>query len=144
MKVARDYDQLCRILVAAFDSNDFDAFELNVKLLLTEHPLLQHLQTIPSSHGDIHFRWSRPSTPILPGSGGARSLTLDLLTTSNRRRGTMIGYRRYAQQPRQLDVNLLTSEFPVALADALDRFGGRAVEMVPRTDQTDGLVEAAG
>jgi len=144
LKVARDYDQLCRILVAAFDSNDFDAFELNVKLLLTEHPVLQHPQAIPSSHDDIHFRWSRPGIPILPGSGAAWSLTLDLLTTSNRRRGTMIVHRRYTEQSLQLDVNLLTSEFPVALADALDRIVGRAVAMVPRTDQTDGLVEAAG
>lgn len=144
LKVARAYDQLCRILVAAFDSNDFDAFELSVKLLLTEHPALQHLQTIPSSHGDIHFRWSRPGTPILPGSGATWSLTLDLLTTSNRRRGTMIVHRRYTERPLQLDVNLLTSEFPVALADAVDRIVGHAIEMVPRSDRTDGLVEAAG
>jgi len=144
LKVARDYDQLCQILVAAFDSNDFDAFELNVKLLLTEHPALQQLQTIPSSHGDIHFRWSRPGTPILPGSGAAWSVTFDLLTTSNRRRGTMIVHRLYTERPLQLDVNLLTSEFPVALADAVDRIVGHAVEMIPRSGQTDGLVEAAG
>jgi hypothetical protein len=28
LKVARDYDQVCRILTAAFGNNDFDAFEL--------------------------------------------------------------------------------------------------------------------
>ena len=33
LKVARDYDQVRRILVAAFDSNDFDAFELRLELL---------------------------------------------------------------------------------------------------------------
>src|SRR6201993_4535032 len=43
LKVARDYDQLCRILVAAFNSNDFDAFDLNVKLLLHEHAVLPQL-----------------------------------------------------------------------------------------------------
>jgi len=48
-------------------------------------------------------------------------LTLDLLTTSNRRRGSLVVYRAYSERDLQLDVNLLTSEFPVALADALDR-----------------------
>ena len=48
-------------------------------------------------------------------------LTLDLVTTSNRRRGTMIVSHIYSQRDLQLDVNLLTSEFPTTLADALDR-----------------------
>src|ERR1700757_4310928 len=43
LKIARDYDQLCRVLVAAFNSNDFDAFDLNVKLLLHEHAVLPQL-----------------------------------------------------------------------------------------------------
>ena len=142
LKVASDYDQLCRILVAAFDANDFDAFELHLRLLLTEHHALQHLQTIPSSHGEIHFRWSRPGTPILPGTAAAWSLALELHTTSNRRRGSMNVHRRYSGQPLHLDVNLLTSEFPVALADALDRIVTRALEMVPKTGPDEGLVEA--
>jgi UDP-GlcNAc:undecaprenyl-phosphate GlcNAc-1-phosphate transferase len=33
LKVARDYDQVRRILLAAFGSNDFDGFELNVGML---------------------------------------------------------------------------------------------------------------
>ena len=33
LKVARDYDQVRRILVAAFGSNDFDSFELKLELL---------------------------------------------------------------------------------------------------------------
>lgn len=142
LKVARDYEQLCRVLVAAFDSNDFDAFDLNVKLLLAEHAALEHLSTMTSSPGDLHFRWSRPGTPILPGTAAAWALTLDLLTTSNRRRGSMTVHRRYSERPLQLDVNLLTSEFPGALADALDRMVRHAVELVPRTDQNEGLVEA--
>jgi hypothetical protein len=48
-------------------------------------------------------------------------LTLELFTTSNRRRGSLVVYRVYSQRGLQLDVNLITSEFPVALADALDR-----------------------
>ena len=48
-------------------------------------------------------------------------LALDLVTTSNRRRGSLVVFRAYSPRDLQLDVNLLTSEFPVALADALDR-----------------------
>jgi len=48
-------------------------------------------------------------------------LTLELVTTSNRRRGSLAVYRVYSQRGLQLDVNLITSDFPVALADALDR-----------------------
>ena len=37
LKVTSDYEQMCRILVAALNSNDFDAFELTARLLMTEH-----------------------------------------------------------------------------------------------------------
>jgi hypothetical protein len=142
LKVTSNYEQLCRILTAAFNSNDFDAFDLNVRLLLTEHRVLENLTTIPSNHGEVHFRWSRPGTPILPGAVAAWSLALDLVTTSNRRRGSLIVHRRYSEQPLQLDVNLLAADFPVALADALDRIMSSAAEVTNPEGQDPGLVEA--
>jgi hypothetical protein len=142
LRVASDYDQLCRILVAAFNSNDFDAFELTARLLLTEHHWLERLATLASNHGEVHYRWSRPGTPILPGAAAAWSLTLDLVTTSNRRRGSLIVQRRYSEHPLQLDVNLLTSEFPVALADALDRIVSLAADLATPKGQDEGFVEA--
>jgi UDP-GlcNAc:undecaprenyl-phosphate GlcNAc-1-phosphate transferase len=140
--VARDYAQISRILTAAFSSNDFDAFELNVKLQLAEYPLLESSQTIPVSHGEIHLRWHRPGTLILPGTTGAWVMTLDLITNANRRRGALTVHRRYQEQPLQLDVNLLVSEFPVALAEALDRVITQAVESMPKANQDQGLLEA--
>jgi len=142
LRVASDYDQLCRILVAAFNSNDFDAFELTARLLLTEHSSLEHLAAVASGHGELDFRWSRPGTPFLPGAAAAWSLNLDLVTTANRRRGCLIVYRRYSEQPLQLDVNLLASEFPVALADALDRVVTQAADVATRTGRDEGFVEA--
>ena len=142
LKVTSDYEQLCRILVAAFDSNDFDAFEFNARLLHTEHHVIEQLTTIAPSHGEAYFRWSRPGTPILPGAAPAWSLTLDLVTTSNRRRGSMTVHRRYSGQPLQLDVNLLATEFPVVLADALDRIVSHSAEMATPTSRDGGLVEA--
>jgi hypothetical protein len=44
-----------------------------------------------------------------------------LVTTSNQQRGSLVVYRIYSRRDLQLDVNLLISEFPSALADALNR-----------------------
>jgi UDP-GlcNAc:undecaprenyl-phosphate/decaprenyl-phosphate GlcNAc-1-phosphate transferase len=142
LKVASDYQQLCRVLVAAFNSNDFDAFDLKVRLLLSEHHVLEHMASIPSTHGEVYFRWSRPGTPMLPGASAAWSLTFDLVTTSNRRRGSMIIHRRYSEQPLQLDVNLLATEFPTVLADALDRIVSHSAQMAIPKGQDEGLVGA--
>jgi UDP-GlcNAc:undecaprenyl-phosphate GlcNAc-1-phosphate transferase len=142
LRVARNYEQICRILTAAFSSNDFDAFDLNVKLQLSEYPVLQSLQLVPVSHGEIHFRWNRPGTPVLPGASGSWGLTLNLVTTSNRRRGSLSVQRLYHEEPLHLDVNLLICEFPVVLADALDRVITAAMETVPRTAQEASLVES--
>lgn len=141
LKVAKDYEQLCKILVAAFSSNDFDAFDLNVKLLLHEHPVLPKLP-MASTHGDIQFRWNKPGTFVTPGLHGSWSLSLDLLTTSNRKRGSMSVHRRYAEHPVQLDINLLTYQFPTALADAVDRIVTQTVATMITAEPNPNLLEA--
>jgi hypothetical protein len=110
--------------------------------------MLERLRTIPLSHGEVHFRWNRPGTLILPGTTRMWGVTLNLVTTSNRRRGALAVHRLYHEQPLHLDVNLLISEFPVALADALDRVIARSVEVAPKAAALEALadtqVEAAG
>jgi hypothetical protein len=49
----------------------------------------------------------------------------------------MVFHRLYSQRDLQVDINLLTSAFPVALADALDRTLQHAVQVIPRTSQDD-------
>jgi UDP-GlcNAc:undecaprenyl-phosphate/decaprenyl-phosphate GlcNAc-1-phosphate transferase len=113
LKVARDFDQVRSVLIAAFDNNDFDAFELQVKAF--------HGDESDSGESNRPFHWSK-FAHIVPISGQPSwKLTLDLVTTSNQRRGSLVVYRIYTHRNLQLDVNLLTSEFPVAMADALDR-----------------------
>ena len=51
-------------------------------------------------------------------------------------------YRLYTDRELQFDINLLTSVFPVALADALDRTVNPAFEIMPAADQRSGLVAA--
>jgi hypothetical protein len=70
-------------------------------------------------------------------------VTLDLVTTSSRRRGSMTIRRRYAERPVQVDINLLTSQFPIVLADSIDRILTQAVAtMVPGPAQPDDLIQA--
>jgi hypothetical protein len=113
LKVAADYQQVRATLLAAFDSNDFDAFELQLKSLPGDQ----------TGFGELHkpFNWSKVPHIVSISNLPSWKLTLQLVTTSNRRRGSLAVYRVYSQRGLQLDVNLITSEFPVALADALDR-----------------------
>jgi UDP-GlcNAc:undecaprenyl-phosphate GlcNAc-1-phosphate transferase len=113
LKVASSYDQVRKILLAAFDSNDFDAFELHLKSMSGDQP----------GFGDSlkPYHWTKIPHVVSIASMPSWKLTLELVTTSNRRRGALTVYRIYSQRGLQLDVNLITSVFPVALADALER-----------------------
>src|SRR5208283_4855691 len=123
LKVARDFDQLRTILIAAFASNDFDAFELQLKSLPTDQTTL--------SESNRHFHWSKFPHMVAISAQPSWKLTLDLVTTSNRQRGSLVVYRIYRHRDLQLDVNILTSEFPPTLADALDRVLTMAEVFVP-------------
>ena len=111
LKVAANFDQVRSILVAAFNGNDFDGFDL------------QAIPPFGDRSGDAGRRihWSKFPHMAAISNEPTWKLTLDLMTTSNQPRGSLVVYRGYDKRDLQLDVNLLTSEFPRALADALDR-----------------------
>jgi hypothetical protein len=70
-------------------------------------------------------------------------VALDLVDSSRRRRGLLLVHRIYSQRDLQLDINLLTSAFPVALADALDRSLQPGLEVIPQVEQHNHqLIEA--
>ncbi|PYX62682.1 MAG: undecaprenyl/decaprenyl-phosphate alpha-N-acetylglucosaminyl 1-phosphate transferase [Acidobacteria bacterium] len=140
LKATRDYDQLCRILEAAFSSNDFDAFHLNLKLLPNDDPGQVPVEIFHPRREAASFYWKKNGQPGLRDSLPSWNLTLDLMTSSNRRRGSMTIQRLYTQRDLQLDVNLLTAVFPVALADALDRVFSQPREVIARPEQTRTLV----
>ena len=124
LKVAGDFDQVRAVLVAAFESNDFDAFELLLKPFPSDR--------VPSSESNRPpFHWSKFPHMAAISSHPSWKLTLDLVTTANRRRGSLVVYRLYSPRDLQLDVNLLTSEFPATLADALDRVLTMPTVLVP-------------
>jgi UDP-GlcNAc:undecaprenyl-phosphate/decaprenyl-phosphate GlcNAc-1-phosphate transferase len=113
LKIAADFDQVRSILIAAFEGNDFDAFELQAR-----PPRNIHAHEVES---DCRFRWSKLPHMMAISNDPSWKLTLDLVTTSNQPCGSLVVYRNYSNRDLQLDVNLLTSHFPVALADAIDR-----------------------
>jgi UDP-GlcNAc:undecaprenyl-phosphate/decaprenyl-phosphate GlcNAc-1-phosphate transferase len=125
LKVAGDFDQVRSVLVAAFESNDFDAFELRLQPLLDDQA--------PSSETNHHFHWSKFPHMAAISTQPSWKLTLDLVTTANRPRGSLVCYRIYSRRDLQLDVNLLTSEFPASLADALDRVLAMPEVLMPAT-----------
>jgi hypothetical protein len=131
LKVATDYDQLCRVLVAAFSSNDFDSFELQCRHIPSHAPDIYGLRLLSSSGGPPCLCWSKPGSYFLSEPRGAWTLNLDLVTPNNRRYGSMVMHRIYAERGLQLDINLLTSLFPSVLAEALDRTLSRSVTDVP-------------
>jgi len=121
LRGANDYVQVCRILEAVFSTNDFDGFELTIKAQAEEPPTIDGKRLWVRPGVGLHFEWSKPGGPEFRDGGAAWNLTLELATTANRRLGSMKIYRFYTDRSLLVDANLLTSVFPVVLADALDR-----------------------
>src|SRR5437660_10950650 len=75
LKVARDYEQVRRILLAAFGSNDFDSIDLQLELLPGE--------SAASAVGDgvrragTSFRWSKPGIPVILDPASAWKIGLN-------------------------------------------------------------------
>ncbi len=114
-KVAGDLEQVGRILTAAFESNDFDGFELRANSLVERRIQLLESSDVP------HLQWQRRGVPASIESGSAWSITLELVSSAARRSGSLTIFRCYTSRDLQLDINLLTSDFAVNLANALQR-----------------------
>ncbi len=123
LKVASDFDQVRNILIAAFSGNDFDGFDL------------QAIPPFADRSGDSirRIHWSKFPHMAAISHQPSWKLVLDLVTTSNRQRGSLVVYRSYEKRDLQLDINLLTSDFPRALADAIDRVLATAPALIART-----------
>jgi UDP-GlcNAc:undecaprenyl-phosphate/decaprenyl-phosphate GlcNAc-1-phosphate transferase len=136
LKVARDYDQIRRVLEAAFSSNDFDGFDVRFKLFPGESCPADAAEPGPQPRrGEMSLHWGKPRAAQSHEGSAIWTLSLDLMSSSNRRRGAMMVHRLYSARDLQLDINLLTSEFPIALADALDRTLQHAVQVIPLPGQ---------
>lgn len=130
LKVTRDYDQIRRVIEAAFSSNDFDAFDIRIDLFPGELNPASQMDAV-GRRGELSLHWSKKTGSQSLDSIAAWTLSLDLVSSSNRRRGVLAVHRLYSHRDLQLDINLLTAAFPKALADALDRALQHAVQVIP-------------
>src|SRR5579864_2393530 len=121
LKATRDYDQVCHILKSAFLSNDFDGFELNFEADEEDNDLPAGSDTYMRGRDGKNFHFEKPETAKFQNGWAAWHLTLELVTSTDRFRGSLKIYRFYSDRALLVDTNLLTLVFPVVLADALDR-----------------------
>jgi UDP-GlcNAc:undecaprenyl-phosphate/decaprenyl-phosphate GlcNAc-1-phosphate transferase len=132
LKAAEDCEQIRRVLETAFSSNGFDGFDVQFSLFPGE--------LNPVSGGNLGVRkelslhWEK-----MRGSRSAAlaawTLSLDLVSSSSRRRGSLLIHRLYTERHLYLDINLLTSELSTAIADALERAIQHAVQVIPHVVQ---------
>jgi UDP-GlcNAc:undecaprenyl-phosphate GlcNAc-1-phosphate transferase len=152
LKVARDYEQVRRILTAAFGSNDFDSFELKLELLSGETVPGETIpfEKLPYDTSDPSaarravnsFRWNKAGAPKVLDAAAVWTVALNLMSSANRRRGTLTVYRLYSSRDLQVDINLLTTTFPTALADALDRTLAHSAQVIALPGQDTSLIAA--
>jgi UDP-GlcNAc:undecaprenyl-phosphate GlcNAc-1-phosphate transferase len=131
LKVSSDFDQISRILTAAFNANEFDAFEFRIDLPVDGTMAIHGLESVSTWGEAPRFRWVKGGSYCNRDMVSVWSLNLELVSSHNRRCGTMAIYRLYTHREIQVDLNLLTSVFPVALADAFER-----AALIQSTNQT--------
>ena len=141
LKVAHDYEQVRRILLAAFGTNDFDGFQLALERFSGENAGFDEVEPATKSRHD-GFRWNKPAVPALWDSSAVWTIALDLQSSANRRRGTLTVHRLYSTRDLQIDINLLTSVFPTALADALERTLAHSAEIIALPEQSAAFIAA--
>jgi UDP-GlcNAc:undecaprenyl-phosphate GlcNAc-1-phosphate transferase len=106
LRKARDEDEIRTILTTAFENNEFDGFEVSYFASAGPEPY------------EFVYRWERAATTANRTSW---SLNVDLVGSNPESRGRFSVYRTL-NLPLMLDINCMTSsEFSVALADALER-----------------------
>jgi len=144
LKVVDNYEQVWRVLQAAFNSNDFYGFDVRFKLFPGEfQPAGSGGSGAQARRGEVTFHWGRSVGPQSLEGLALWTLSLDLVSSSNRHRGALVVRRLYSQRNLQMDINLLTSNFPIALADALDRTLQRGVDVIHHAGADDhGFVAA--
>jgi len=142
LKVADSFEQISRILRAAFDANDFDAFELR-----TEELQMDELRSGRSFHlmdnaGQPSLRWRKPGS--FADLKDTWSISLSLVSASSRSCGKLTVFRSYAGHDLQFDINLLTSAFAPTLAEALQRTAVQNLEFLPARQGSTLLPAQAG
>ncbi len=107
------FQETCLALQQAFCDNDMGGFEL----IMDRGSIIGGVHPMKRRGDKLVFAWAKQ-----PDSSDRRwQVTLNLVTTKGREIGTFAIYRHYGERSLMLDINLLTDDFALILADALDR-----------------------
>lgn len=108
---SRDFKSIEHTLRLAFESNDFDRFDLQI--------WNEARAVDPTKHSE-RISWQRPNGSGDHNGAPEWALTLDLKKTDGKKIGEFSLYRQCNGHPLLVDVNLLISGFNTALTEALD------------------------
>jgi UDP-GlcNAc:undecaprenyl-phosphate/decaprenyl-phosphate GlcNAc-1-phosphate transferase len=139
LKTATDFRELCQILNAAFENNDFDGFELRGEFSAAVEGLAVVQPTVCP-----HLRWMKPGSYAVAGFGNTWNLHLDLVSADNHYCGALVIFRRYTKRDLQVDINLFTSDFVSNLADALRRTANSNIDYLVVNEDSALLPARAG
>lgn len=121
---AQSFHQLCAILQEGFELNDFDGYQLSLEPPYAEYLLDVERDLIAEwRRGDDHYAANKFARV---GRGERRThsawtLTLELEAVDKEKCGRFSLYRTHRDNPLLVDINILISEFRLALADAVSR-----------------------
>src|SRR4029077_6007344 len=96
LRVARDYEQVQHILTAAFGSNDFDSFELQLEPLPADVLPFEVADPSASRRAGHTFHWNKPGIPKNVDSSGAWARALIVASPASQRRGILTIHRLYS------------------------------------------------
>lgn len=137
---ADDLVTLASILESAFDSNEFDGFDLSFRPSSRQHASLP-APFVRAYEGGYRLEWHKPTAT---STGPRWQLSLDLVGTSLGRNASFTVYRGQTSRHLLFDINLLTGEFQTVLAAALDRVLDEASESdIPEESAVLAAVAAA-
>ena len=99
-----------------FTENDFDDFDLLPYFVPQQ---IQMPNSFLPDQGYGISRWRKQKD--VEAETSAWHLTLNLESSNHQHRGYLVLFRQHRDRPLQVDINLLSSHFSVALADAIER-----------------------
>jgi UDP-GlcNAc:undecaprenyl-phosphate/decaprenyl-phosphate GlcNAc-1-phosphate transferase len=114
---AKNFDQICQVLQDAFETNEFDGFDLCFRPMNPEHTGIP--ETFRKDFNGSHvFEWRKTDAPLSEAAGWRLGVTL---VSARGQQATFSVFRAQSARILFFDVNLLTGEFQSVLAEAIDR-----------------------
>lgn len=108
---AQSFHEICRILQAAFQQNDYDGFEFSFT------PKRLGPAAAQSVRFPLEYKWRKEAGEF----GKGWSLSMDLVSRDGQCRGFLSVFRNYTRRLLHSDVDCLTTELGPSLSFALER-----------------------